>query len=187
MSNEIQLDHNGLPFLTQFSEDGFIDCVFMIHNLQHKNNTYQFDLLASYEGHQIGFSVEMVDKVGPGWDTKMQLIPEHVYRHGVIFKSLGERSNRLLNTMNSLYGLSNSSQAMVAQESFTAIALHQGNIDLSKEPIKLKLFGKDNGTESAEDYNESFFNINLPIGFVFWNEKDNDYRIPLIRSLTAQS
>ena len=73
---------------------------------------------------------------------------------------------------------------MVETETFTAIALHAGPIDMTKEAIKLKLFGRDAATDSEDDYYESFFNLDLKNKLVFWNEKDQDYRKPLLRGLS---
>lgn len=53
------------------------------------------------------------------------------------------------------------------------------------EPVKIKLFGNDRETDSEDDYYESFFNLDLPNGLVFWNEKDQEYREPLVRSLSS--
>ena len=55
---------------------------------------------------------------------------------------------------------------------------------MTKEPIKIKIFGKDSENDLENDYYESFFNLDLANGFVFWNEKDEEYREPLIRGLS---
>lgn len=56
---------------------------------------------------------------------------------------------------------------------------------MDSEEIKIKIFGKDQDSDLDENYHESFFNLDLPNGFVFWNEKDLDYREPLIRGLSG--
>lgn len=66
-----------------------------------------------------------------------------------------------------------------------AIALHQGALEMENERIKVKIFGKDGEPFDEDAYYESFFNIDLPNGFVFWNEKDPDYRVPLLRALSG--
>jgi hypothetical protein len=73
---------------------------------------------------------------------------------------------------------------MRASESFTALALHQGELDLFSEPVRIKLFGCDQEPFVEDDYFESFFNVDLPNSLVSWNEKDADYRVPLIRGLS---
>ncbi|MGH7976769.1 MAG: hypothetical protein ACREDS_02250 [Limisphaerales bacterium] len=75
---------------------------------------------------------------------------------------------------------------MISKETFTAIALHDGEIDLRIEPVKIKIFGRDGEPFDESVYNESFFNLDLANGFVNWNEKDQEYRRPLICALTKQ-
>ena len=52
--------------------------------------------------------------------------------------------------------------------------------------VKLKIFGKDGEPFDEAAYYESFFNVDLPNRFVFWNEKDPEYRKPLLRALSAR-
>jgi hypothetical protein len=68
----------------------------------------------------------------------------------------------------------------------TGIALHQDDVDMETQAIRIKLFGCDSDEEVERDeYFESFFNLDLQSGLVFWNEKDPDYRSPLIRGLSV--
>lgn len=63
---------------------------------------------------------------------------------------------------------------------FTAIALHEGVIDIEREPVKLELCGRE---DDPEEYNESYFNVDIKSGLVFWNEKNPECRVPLVESL----
>jgi hypothetical protein len=108
-----------------------------------------------------------------------------VYRRGVSFRSLGEISDRLIAVLANLYGLGYGALQMTAEETFTAIALQQSDTDLEVHGVKFKLFGKDGEEFSQDDYYESFFNVDLPSMLVSWNEKDPDYRAPLVRALSA--
>jgi hypothetical protein len=49
--------------------------------------------------------------------------------------------------------------------------------------VRIKLFGRDTEAFSEDDYYESFFNVDFPGGFVYWNEKDPEYRAPLVAAL----
>jgi len=73
---------------------------------------------------------------------------------------------------------------MVNEESFTVFALMQESVNFNSEVARLKLFGKDQEHNEGSEYYESFFNIDLPMGFVFWNEKGQEYRNPLIGGLS---
>jgi hypothetical protein len=64
-------------------------------------------------------------------------------------------------------------------------ALHTDAVDIDSRPTKLKLFGRDSDQEIQRgEYFESFLNVDIPSGLVFWNEKDVDYRVPLIRGIS---
>ncbi|RYD42211.1 MAG: hypothetical protein EOP85_11530 [Verrucomicrobiaceae bacterium] len=64
------------------------------------------------------------------------------------------------------------------------MALHQGEISLMDQPVKLKIFGRDTEPFNEDDYYESFFNLDIPNRLAFWNEKDSDYREALLRGLS---
>lgn len=180
----IATDSSGNPILEQFSEDGFVDCVFRISDLVESSDFFNFHLSASSEGTVLGMDVAVRKDIQAGFDTEMNLIKDHVYRAGVIFVRSGTESDRLIARIAALYGLPSTCGYMISRESFTAIALHQGQIDLRSEPVKIKLFGRDGEPFNENVYYESFFNVDLPNGFVNWNEKDQEYRGPLVRGLT---
>lgn len=179
----MNLDDQGLPALDQFSEEGFVDCVFKVDGLEGDQEFYDFRLLASHGGRRVGFGVKLLRTVGPGLDSEVNLIQEHVYQGGAVFRSLGEMSDDLIRALADLYGMGGSELRMVAEESFTVIALEQGDTDFELRAVRMKLFGRDDEPFVEEDYYESFFNVDLPGGFAYWNEKDPDYRAALIRAL----
>lgn len=178
-------DKQGLPLLDQFSEEGFIDCIFKIDDLKADKDFYYFNLLASHKEKKVGFAVKLVKSVGPGFDSEMNLIKDHVYHHGVSFRSLGQISDELITALGYLYEADAGVLRMVQEETFTMIALQQGDTDLDRHAVKMKLFGRDFEPFVEDDYYESFFNVDLPGGFVSWNEKDPDYRAPLLKALGA--
>lgn len=182
----VATDNSGNPILEQLSEEGFIDCVFRISDLVESPDFFNFHLSASSEGTILGMDVAIRKDIKAGFDTEMNLVKDHVYREGVAFIRSGSESDRLIARIASLYGLPHTGSEMISKETFTAIALHHGKIDLRTELVKIKLFGRDAEPFDEEAYYESFFNIDLVNGFVNWNEKDQEYRKPLIRGLTKQ-
>ena len=179
-------DTNGLPILDQYSEEGFVDCVFKISELKHDCGLLRFHISASYEGVEVGLDVALMADIRAGFDDEMELNSDHVYAHGVTMSRSGSESDQFLDIISRLYGHDLPPRRMVDEESYTAIALHQGDIDLISDPIKLKLFGQDSEPFNEDLYNESFFNVDLTAGYVYWNEKDSDYRSGFIDSLTKQ-
>lgn len=181
----MKTDLEGIPYLNQFSVDGFVDCVFRIQHLTETKTSYNFQAMASFEGEILGLNIELLKGMQGGFDHEMQLIQEHIYRKGITFSRLGIESDNLLKILNSLYGLSPLSIYKMRQaEQYTAILLHQNNLNIHEELVHIKIFGHDQEQDNLdEDYNESFINLDLKNGFVYWNEKDESYRASLIKSL----
>jgi hypothetical protein len=180
---DIQTDGKGNPILDQFSEEGFVDLTFRVCDLADDSRSYRFHLAASHKRKNVGMDVVLMKGIQGGFNAKMNLVAKHVYRKGVRFLRSGAESDRLISAVGELYGSKPFPKRMVDEETFTAIALHQGKLDMAREPVKLKLFGKDADPVDEEAYYESFFNVDLANGIVCWNEKDPDYRDPLLRAL----
>jgi hypothetical protein len=181
----MKTDAQGNPVLDQFSEEGFVDCVFRIADLVETPSTYEFRMLASHNGQLVGLRVAVVKGIKAGFDADVKLDKAHVYRNGVVFHRSGPESDRLMASLSALYGKPKPAARMVDEASFTAIALHQGDLDIATDPVKIKLFGRDGPADDPEeDYYESFFNLDLKNRLVYWNEKDPDYRKPLLKGLS---
>lgn len=186
----MKMDLEGRPYLTQYSDDGFIDCVFRIMNLTETKTSYKFHMTSSFNGEILGLNAEVIKSMEGGLDNDMHLIQEHVYRAGVILFRSGIESDNLLNSLSHLYQLPFKKQHKMREvESFTAIALHQGNLNMREEQVRIKIFGRDDEEQYDldQDYNESFFNLDLKNGFVYWNEKDESYRESLINGLSEEN
>jgi hypothetical protein len=178
------LDHN--PILNQFSEEGFVDCVFRIAERTETPDHYRLKLRASFEGQVVGMDVDVIKNIQGAFNSDYSLQKERVYRSGVVFRRTGPESDRLVAALASQYGQPKSGIQMISAESFTAIALHEGTLDMEQQPVKIKIFGRDSEPYDESAYYESFFNLDLKNGFVFWNEKDQEYRRPLIRALAGE-
>lgn len=181
----MQFDYKGLPILDQFAEEGFVDCVFKVLNLTADDEFYHFDMAASFEGQEVGLHAKLKKRIGPGFDSDMNLIHEHVYRQGLTLSSIGLESDCLISALAKLYGMAPVIRTMVPSETYTAIALQQDQTDLASNHVRIKIFGRDDDDAPEDDYYESFFNVDLPSGLVYWNEKDEDYREPLMRALSV--
>ena len=185
----MQTDANGLPILDQFSEEGFVDLVFRISNFEADEVKYRFHLAASHNAQEVGMNVEMVKGIQGGFredeNEELQLVQEHVYHDGVEFAHSGVDSDELISVIGSLYELTSDRLRMVENRSFTAIALHDGPLDFDKQLVNIKLFANDGEECSEEEYFECFFNVDFANGVVYWNEKDQDYREPLIKGLSS--
>lgn len=183
-STPMKTDTYENPVLDQFSEEGFVDCVFRIVERSESGKNYRLRLQATYSGEIVGMDVEVAKNIQSGFDAEMNLKKENVYRQGVVFIRTGPESDRLINALAKLYGVQDTKRQMRLEETFTAIALHQEPLQMEQQLVKIKIFGRDGEPFDEQAYYESFLNLDLKEGFVFWNEKDPDYRKPLIQGLS---
>lgn len=183
-TDTMKTDRSGNPILTQYSVAGFVDCVLRIVDLTESTTHYRFRIQASLDGELVGMNVAVIKNIQGAFDSEMNLKREHVYRHGVAFYRAGPESDRLISALAWKYSGEKKILQMVNEEAFTAIALHQGELNMEVEPIKIKIFGRDADPVDEDAYYESFFNLDLKNRLVFWNEKDQDYRKPLIQGLS---
>lgn len=183
----MQLDANSLPILDQFSEEGFVDLVFRISHFETDDKKYRFHLAASHLGQEVGMNVEMLKGIQGGFfedeNEDLQLVQEHVYYNSVKFSRSGADSDDLISAIGGLYDLTSGRLRMVKNQSFTAIALHEGTLDFDSQIVNLKLFGNDGDDSREDEYFECFFNVDIRNRLAYWNEKDQDYREPLIKGL----
>lgn len=179
---------SALPELTEACEDGFVDCTFKIEDLRSDADHYYFRMSARHQGEIVGLAARLVKRIGPGFDADMHLRQEHVYAEGLVLSSIGEASDRLIGALAELYSIEPYDRLAAAGESYTLIALQQEDTELETHAVRAKIFGRDRDDAALEeDYYESFFHIDLPNGYVQWNEKDADYREPLLRAWTASA
>lgn len=181
----MRIDRRGNPVVNQFSEDGFVDLCFKIEDLADDGRHYHFHLSASYRNAVLGMDVKLVMGIQGGFNAKMGLRKRQVHRDGVRFFRSGEESDRLIKVLAELYGSKRKPRRMIDEESFTVIALHQGDLDWNQETVDLKIFGRDDEPIDEKNYYESYFNVDFAGGFVYWKEKDPDYRKPLLRALSG--
>lgn len=180
----IALNDKGLPILNQFADEQMVNTIFKISAFEDLENSYRFNISAVYEETEVGIGVKIVKGIKAGFDANMTVIEKHMCTKGITFINTGKHSDALLTTLAKLYGFEETDGVfMVQKEHYSAIALHQGKVDMLNQPLKMKLFGKDAAKDPQEQYNESYLMIDFKAGWVCWNEKDPEYREALILSL----
>lgn len=177
---------NRYPNLGQPDDDGFVNLTFKIADLAEDDQFYRFRLVALHNAQEVGMDVVMLKGMRAGFDHNVDLIHDHVYHDGVRFVRSGVESDRLIVAIQQLYEEHSEVDRMVEEERFTAIVLEQGELDFAVDCVRMKLFGKDQEPFDEHAYFESFFQIDLANRMAFWNEKDLDYRAPLLRAMVGR-
>ena len=169
------------PEVTSEAEEGFPDLVFYIQERKAQpDGTQTLRGAGTYKGRQLGLEVTLV----PTWQAGSlgKDIPLVTYRGAVTYRSTGPESDAFVQVLDELYGTKLGPKAMGAETRFTGIALGGDPRDLAKGPVKIKLFFESGG---QDDYAELYTNIELAARRLEIHEKDESYRLPIIKALQA--
>lgn len=168
------------PEVVVGKDDGFVDLqfkIFSIQNLQSGNR--EFVVKGTLNKKKVGFSIELL----PSWEPKMvEGLEQPCYWGKAIFKEIGSETSEFLLALSNLYG---NQLDYVEAHPFVlaeAVGLACNPADIINTSCKMKLFFNPNSDESL--YSEIFLNVDVAAKILELNEKDNEYRIPIIRSLT---
>ena len=174
----MEIGRTGLPVLDQFSEEGFVDCVFFVVNSGVRGERLLLELRAECDGDIVGFDVDMVATPGPGFDAAMQVFRHHVYEGGFVVHAAGAPSDRFLAALARRFGLRAGAPRTLGTAAFTAMVPQQQVVAPELGAIRLRLSRGD----GADNY-EGLFALDIPHGRAFWTEKDTDCRAALLRAL----
>ncbi len=169
------------PEVTSEEEAGFHDLVFYIQDHQRLSDGSQsIHVIGTHKGRPLGLEVVL----GPSWRAGSlgKDIPLVIYRGMVSYRSTGADSDAFVQVLDVLYGAKVSPKAMGKATQFTAISLGGDPRDLTKGPVKIKLFFE---SEKEEEYAELFTNIELAAHRLEVHEKDESYRSQIVRALQA--
>jgi hypothetical protein len=170
------------PEVTSQSEEGFHDLLFYIEeHKQMRDGSQSIRGLGTHQGRVLGLDVIL----GPSWQAGSlgKNVPLVTYRGIVTYRSTGSDSDTFLQVLDELYGTKLTPKAMATETRFTGISLGGDPRDLTKGPVKIKLFFESGG---PDDYAELYTNIELAARRLEVHEKDEGYRLPVIRALRAQ-
>ncbi|HUQ49275.1 MAG TPA: hypothetical protein VM056_01040 [Terriglobales bacterium] len=166
--------------LSQTSDD-FQDLIFYIDEHKRLTDGSQAMLVSAfYEGRRVGFRLVLSRE----WRTgAIKDFPE--MRMGTVrYESVGEMSDRLIQILDKLYASRLGSQRMADRIEFTGISLAGNPLDWESGEAKIKLFYESEPEE--EKYAEIYTNIDLASRRLRFDEKDTDYRRPLMNALTRR-
>lgn len=101
---EISIDHNGNPLLSQFSEGGFVDCVFKINSIEESQYGHLLNLKTSFNGNTVGLNVglskQFEDETNPTGNVN-----KNCRCQKIAFYSSGVESDLLVTTLSRLFNL----------------------------------------------------------------------------------
>lgn len=168
-----------LPEVTAEREQDMADLVFRVQEHRRQpDGSQRIRAAGLHRGREVGFEVVLGATWAMGKAEKD--VPFRISRGTVSYRRVGPQSDAFLQALDEVYGVKLSPKSMAAETSFAAAALQGDPQDLTRGPVRIKLFYEGD----AEDrYAELITNIDLAAGRLEVREKDEDYRRAVVRAL----
>jgi hypothetical protein len=170
-----------LPEVGAGSEEGFADLTLRLDRLySDEEGATHLQASGMHRGQLVGFAVML----GSQWvQQPLENSLESIYWGEVTIESVGDASDSFLGALDEIYSTRLSPARMRGETRFLAAGLGENPHELLKTKTHIKLFFEH---ENEERCAEVYLNIDRPNQLVEFHEKDTDYRIPLVRCLSAE-
>ena len=163
-------------------EEGWKDIFLKIIEDKRTDTSHIYIAKGLYKEEVVGLQIEISSKINAGFigdeiDNKNGFVLK-----GVSFKSIGKESDELVNALAELYEFSMKKSFTKQTISATVFSLNEKKVNLAKNDYyKLKLFFEE---DNEDLYSELYLNINTETKEIELHEKDEEYRVPIIKVLT---
>ena len=165
----------------QIEEDGWQDLIFNIADKKIEDNKWSLKCVGKYKGEKVGFRIDIIEGIEPGINHE-GLDNTKFVQNGMVIESIGEESDKLIEVMSLLYKQPKTNKFTADKLSYTIFPLNTEKANLDTGKFKFKLFYDDNNEK--ELYSEFYINPNFPNGTLELNEKDEEYRSNIIKSMS---
>ncbi|MCB9689067.1 MAG: hypothetical protein H6735_28755 [Alphaproteobacteria bacterium] len=167
------------------AEEGFVDLAFDARVIDGAPSGHlRIHLQAQHDGQRVGLVAEVVTDLIPGL-AGVEVNRAAFRREAVRFLADGVATDRLVTAFARASRIEPLGRATRPELVFTAFPLQETAVDPMAGPCKLKLFHDDRSEH--DEYAEAFFNLELPHGRAWLNEKDPHYRPYWVRAWSQRS
>lgn len=161
----------------------FRDFVFAIREYKRSpDGTQSLIVATTNKNSRLGF--EMV--LDATWKSqslgKVIQVPLVMHEGSAAYRSIGPESDAFVQALDKLYGTQVHPQAMIKELRLHAVSLEGDPSDLSKGPVKLKVYCE---TGTDEDDAVFYTNIDLQKRKFTMKEKDPEFRSQIVQALQA--
>ena len=160
-------------------EDGFVDLTFSIFEASElESGSLEIIVKGRAEGEKLGFAIELL----PNWKPQsIEGVDEPFYWGESYFKSTGIESKKFIEKLAHYYGAKISDFSVRESVHAQVVGLACNPERIKDSPCRMKF--SFNSDDEENNYSEVFVNVDLQKSQLEFNEKDIEYRVPLLRSL----
>jgi len=135
-----------------------------------------------HHGFAVGVEISVRGQMKPGI-VGDDIDQTAFYGSGVIVRSMGQRTRNLADVLSEMYILPVGVAEPLEHLDFTSFALDGDPMLIETEHLNFKVFHDDK--DKLGLYFEMFLHIDIPGGYVRFDEKDEEYRANVLKSFGA--
>jgi hypothetical protein len=135
-----------------------------------------------HRGRTVGVEISVRGQMKPGI-VGDDIDKTAFYGSGVLVRSIGERTKHLADVFSEVYILPVGVGEPLERLDLTSIALDGDPALIETEHLNFKVFHDDE--DKLGLYFEMFLHIDIPVGYVRFDEKDEEYRANVLKSFGA--
>jgi hypothetical protein len=171
-----------LPEVTANAEEGWADLDFKLTRVVPLAGGRRYlEGHGLHEGKRLGFAVTL----GGQWSEKPMEEAGGIFYWGqATLLSIGPESDRMVAALDKLYATNAGASEMGHEIEVVVVGLLTDPRQLDLQPARMKLFFNADH-EGKPDYAEAFLNVDLSESSIQLHEKDQEYRVALIKALSA--
>ena len=161
-------------------EEGFLDIDLPISSIRTLDGgTVRIEARGMVDGQTVGYAVELY----AGWKHQPTEDKQAVFHWGSgSYRRTGPESDAFISLVANRYGLdSTSTLKMISEVRADVVGLDTDPSKASSSSTSMKFFFH---SDDESRYAEVFTNIDIEKGLLEFHEKDNEYRINLVRALS---
>lgn len=135
-----------------------------------------------YRGHAAGVEIWIRGLMKPGL-VDGDVDATAFYDKGIVLRAANHKTGHLAVIFSELYKTSVAAAEPLPQLDLTCIALDGNPVSINTQHLNFKVFHDDE--EKLGLYFELFLHVDVPAGYVRFDEKDEEYRENVVKSFTA--
>lgn len=173
---------NNIPKLIIDKSEGWSDLVLSLNQLEKKNDgSFLLKIKNRYKNDNIGFNL----KIDSSFKTsKPEGFDTPIYWGTGEFINIGKETEKFIMLLADLYNVK-VKKIMSHSIPVAFVALEGNPNNILNESLKMKFFFNAD-SENDDLYSEIYINTDISNKFIYFNEKDVEYRLSLINSLCGR-
>ncbi len=161
---------------------GFEDVILAIQEYEDRPSEVAITASATHQARRVSVRIVLIKGMTPGL-RGTTIDRKAFFVGGVRLESVGAESDAFVSELAAIYGITTPTK-MRQSVLFTAFPLQGDPTELLTQHLNFKVFHDED--DSLGEYSEAYVHVDIPHRYIRLDEKDPEYRAPLLKALSQE-